>query len=132
MPVFRHVATNAHAVQVPQTVTEAANVFAAIANRDNTQYKIDYGDWSEVHLAGEVVSEILGCGVGFDFDAAMENPAYRQYYCKVMAVLAKVGIYLLYSPSKWILRKERRDHLVFRYTMEDMLRQRPHGFPKAT
>lgn len=128
-----------HNVTVPLTVTKAGDVIAAICNRDDTPNVIGnriIGPKREgYHIPVSIMamSHILGPELGENFYDAMANPAYREYYTRVVRRLKEVGIRIAFGDDYWYILKtpdlKNPDVLAsYAYNRTNLFNQGPGGY----
>jgi len=123
---------------MPFSVTDVANILAAIANRNDTTAKIvgtpagSESTVNVVHLEIFTVAALLGRDVAFNYHEALKNPATQMYFSKLNDKLYSVGMHLSRGMHFWVLSKIPRNDecdmdVSAMYCLGDMFRQSPHG-----
>ena len=133
-------------------VTDAAQTLHAISVRTSTQQRFTmnrhYGlaegahKLNEMMYGGQVIpithmamAAIIGDQLGNHFEDSETNAAHREYFALVNDRLLQLSLTLAYSREYWYLvslpaAASHDTETAYAFSLNDLLDQRPNGFPK--
>lgn len=132
--------TSHHEARMPFSVTNAVNIVAAIANRNDTPARVGAGPYQKgtvVHIDQLVATAIFGRDLVFNYKESLQNPAVDDYMRKVHEKLFQIGItispgFCFWTITKFLVDEDGFIDQSFLYSLGDMQKQGPNGMHAVT